>query len=143
MIGDNMSVGLLTMALMDLLTACAARSEQTAYTISVSLMELYNEQLQDLFLAKAPVYPFKEKKPISIQARPSLENSDPRPCSWLFRFWGAGKVTLGSMIMCWECDPANTPLQSEMQSGLANLSGHVVTRQHVPGWRSCMRGFSN
>ena len=69
MIGDNTSVGLLTMALMDIFTEMGARSSSTTFRMTASLMEIYNESIQDLFSEDGPSFPFFEAKNIVIQVR--------------------------------------------------------------------------
>jgi hypothetical protein len=48
-LGDHMSVGIITMALMDIFTEVHRRGPETKVSITASLMELYNERLRDLF----------------------------------------------------------------------------------------------
>lgn len=51
MLGDHMSLGIVTMALMDTLAEVERRSADTRFRVHASLIEIYNERIVDLFAA--------------------------------------------------------------------------------------------
>jgi hypothetical protein len=51
MLGDHMSLGIVTMALMDTLAETARRAPDTRFRVHASLVEIHNERIVDLFAA--------------------------------------------------------------------------------------------
>jgi hypothetical protein len=64
MLGDHMSVGIITMALMDIFTQAHSRSPETKINITATFVELYSERLRDLF---AESMGCASDKPITIR----------------------------------------------------------------------------
>lgn len=66
MVGDNVVAGVITMALADLFTEISKRSATHEYSISSTMIELYNEQITDLFDEDVPSFPCTSRSPIQI-----------------------------------------------------------------------------
>jgi hypothetical protein len=69
MVGDNVAAGIITMALADMFTEIAKRSCSYAYDVSATMIELYNEQITDLFDDELPSFPGPSRAPIQLVVR--------------------------------------------------------------------------
>jgi hypothetical protein len=81
MLGDHMSVGIITMALMDIFTEAHSRGPETKINITATLVELYSERLRDLFAESTGC---ASDKPITIRVGPRpFTTGSPKACRQL------------------------------------------------------------